>query len=60
MYFLQIHQFSILEQFLIFKACNSEKNVAKDIDVAQPIWLSGCSEKGHFIAKNVFNVLALK
>ena len=27
---------------------------AKDMDVAQPVWLSGCPIKGHFRAKNAF------
>ena len=26
----------------------------KGMGVAQPIWLSGCPEKGHFSAKNAF------
>ena len=27
---------------------------AKAMDVAQPIWLSGCPKKGHFRAKKAF------
>ena len=56
MSFFQIHQFSILEQSLKFKACKSKKNDAMGMDVAQPIWLSGCTEKGHLqSAKNTRN-----
>ena len=33
---------------------------AKGINVAQPIWLSGCPEKGLFSAKYLLCFLALK
>ena len=43
------------------KACTSEKIDSKGMDVAQPLWLSGCPTKAHFSAKDAFLVsLALK
>ena len=54
MSFFQIHQVSIFHFEKVL-------DLAKGIDVAQPIWLSGCPEKGHFSAKNTTNAfLALK
>ena len=53
-------QFTILEQFLQFKACKSGKIDAIGIEVAQQIKLSGCPTKGYFTtksAKNAFLVL---
>jgi hypothetical protein len=47
----QIHQFSILH----FGTCKSGKIDAKGMDVAKPIWLSGCPGKGHFNSKNTKN-----
>ena len=40
------------EKIIIFKACKSGKIEVKGIDVAQPIWLSGCPVKCHFNVKN--------
>ena len=54
-------QFTIMEQFLQFKACKSRKIDTIDIEVAQQIKLSGCPTKGHFTAKNAFlPLLAVK
>ena len=40
------------EKIIRLKACKSGKIEAKDIDVAQPIWFSGCPVKCHFNAKS--------
>ena len=51
-------QFSISNNF---KACKSEINDAKLMDVAQPVWFSGCPQKGNFSAQKAFLVfLAIK
>ena len=49
--------FSILKKLLKSEACKSGKIEAKGMDGAQPIWLSGCPEKGNFIAKNTNSAL---
>ena len=56
MSYFQIHQFSIyhFEKIIKFKASKSGKIDSKGMDVAQPLWLSGCPEKGRFSAKMHF------
>ena len=53
MSYFQIHQFSIyhFEKIIKFIASKSGKIDSKGMDVAQPLWLSGCPEKGHGGAK---------
>ena len=41
-------QYTILEQFLEFKACKSGDIDAISMEVAQQMKLSGCPTKGHF------------
>ena len=50
-------QFTIMEQFLQFKACKSGKIDTIGIEVAQQIKLSGCPTKGHLTTKNAFLAL---
>ena len=47
-------QFTILEQFIKFKACKSGEIDTIGIEVTQHIKLSSCLTKGHFSAKNTF------
>ena len=52
-------QFTIMEQFLQFKACKAGKIDALGIEVAQQMKLSGCSTKGFFTPKMSFLALLL-
>ena len=53
-------QFTIMEQFLQFKACKSGEIDTIGIEVAQQIKLSGCPTKGYFTTKNaILAVLAV-
>ena len=45
-------QFTILEQFLKFKACKSGEIDAIGIEVVQQIKLAGCPTKGYFTTKS--------
>ena len=48
-------QFTIMEQFLQFKACKSGNIDAIGIEVAQEIKLSGYPTKGYFTTKSTKN-----
>jgi len=50
-------QFTIMEQFLQFKACKSGKIDTIGIEVAQQIKLAGCPTKCYFTTKNAFLAL---
>ena len=46
------------QKIIKFKACKFGQIDAKGMDEVQPIWLSGCLEKGHFSARNGFQQIA--
>ena len=59
--FFQIHKFNsqfVSPNFLELILRLIGQNDAKDMDVAQPIWLSGCPEKCLLSAKNA-NLVSL-